>query len=86
MDGIEKCFYVHLAVAAVRIRQHLYATARNHFAVEGIRIDFCAVVEPELLADFADGCVQKHVLTVENYHRVDHIFKVFHLVGGNHDR
>ena len=54
MDGVEQGLYVYLAFLISGIHVHLDAAARGHFAVEGMRILFVAVVECEFVCDFRD--------------------------------
>ena len=54
MDGVEQGLYVYLAFRISGIQVHLDAAARGHFAVEGMRILFVAVVECEFVCDFRD--------------------------------
>ena len=83
MHGIEEGLDVHAAFLPVA-RKHLDEAARKLLAVEGFRMEGGSVIEIEFFGNLLDARVQKHILLVQNYNRVDDVLKVSDLMGGNH--
>ena len=83
MDGVKEGLDVHAAFLTVA-RQNLNKAARKLLAVKGFRMKCGPVVEEEFLGNLLNACVQQDILFVQNDDRVDDVFKIPYLMGGNH--
>ena len=85
VDSVEESLEIYFAALSILIEIYLDVSARNHLAVERVRIPFAGVVEIQFFRNFRYRCIQQHVLTVQNNDRIDDVLKIPYLVGGNED-
>jgi hypothetical protein len=81
MDGVEQGLYIDLTLLSGSAGIRLDKTARELLAIKRSRMEFGAVVEIEFVCDLFNGCIQKHIMTVQNDNRINDILKIPDLMG-----
>ena len=80
VNSIEQSLNVDLALFTCSIYHYLDITSGSHFAVKGSLLLLIAVVEIQFLRDLFQRSIDKDILPVKDYDRIDDILKIADLM------